>query len=188
MGAKREALESERNMMLTSAGDSASEENASDAVMASRIADETTTMDVRSDMVDQTTFQVMMTSGKEIEAAVPSLASVFDLRSVVASQVQLPAGANLRLLQGPQVLNDKQSISVLDPDELIFAVVCKDTPLEQLLLEAGTYEGYSETLSKAFRDKDATSVTAGPMPSILEVLEDMGGKPPKMDGVTSGAE
>merc|ERR1719343_479094 len=128
-----------------------------------------------------------MTSGKEIEAAVPSFASVFDLRSVVASHVHLPAGANLRLLQGPQVLNDKQSISILNPDELIFAVVCKDTPLEQLLLEAGTYEGYADILSKAFRDKKAKNVTTCPMPSILDVLEDMGGQLPKIDGVTGGA-
>jgi hypothetical protein len=152
------------------------------------IADEAGKADDDSDMEDLITFQVMMASGKEIEAAVSSLASVLDLRGVVAPHVELLAGANLRLLQGPQVLSDKLPISALDPSELIFAVVCRDTPLEQLLLEAGTYEGYAEILSKAFRDKEAKNVTTCPVPSILDVLEDMGGQPPKIDGVTGGAE
>jgi len=162
---------------------------ASDSMTAHRQEDEIELLEASGGTGELITFQVMSTGGYEIEAAVSSDASVLDLRGVVAAQLQhLPAGANLRLLQGPQVLSDRQSVSALDPNELLFAVVCRDTPLEQLLLEAGSYEGYADILSEAFKNNDATSVTTGPMPSILDVLEDMGGQPPKMDGVTMSAD
>jgi len=69
------------------------------------------------------------------------------------------------------------SINQIDREELIFAVVAQDTKLECLLLAAGSYEGYHNCLAAAKVDPDASDTAiVGPMPCILNVLEDMAGR------------
>jgi len=69
----------------------------------------------------------------------------------------------------------------------IFIVIAQETKLEVLLQAAGSWGGYHDMLANATSpSSDARARVLGPMPTILSVLEDLGGQPAEMKALRAG--
>ena len=125
---------------------------------------------------DSIQFKVVTPGGSEFHVTVSrTLDTVREIRLQLEQQNELPPATILKLLQDAEILADERPVADLDPSKLLLAVVTRDSRLEVLLQAAGTFQAYAELLSNASEPVDG-KVTVGPMPSILDVLEDMGGE------------
>jgi len=125
-----------------------------------------------------------------MKVTVASSASVLDLRELYEAENPPPPPNFLKLCQGPNVLLDEMPVARLDTDEPIFAVVVRETRPEILMQAAGTYYGFEEMLNEAGKGcSDATAaLTLGPMPSILQVLEELAGEPTEVERLKASSK
>jgi len=111
------------------------------------------------------------------------------LREVVERQKNVPHGCILKIFQGAQLLADDVPIDRLDSSQPLFAVISRDTKLEVLLQASGSWGGYHDMLaSAASPPDDERARVLGPMPTILAVLEDLGGQPAEMKAIRAGPQ
>jgi len=139
---------------------------------------------------DDVDLKVLMANGRAFEISVQKSQAVGDVRQKVEIQHPVPPATFLKLMQNGQVLLDTFPVSKLDPSQPMFAVVARDTRTEVLLQAAGTFEGYNDLLQKAQVSEDGEvqkMLVVGSMPSILAVLEEMGGNPEEFVGLRPGA-
>eukprot|EP00411_Alexandrium_monilatum_P124000 CAMPEP_0175640746 /NCGR_PEP_ID=MMETSP0097-20121207/4404_1 /TAXON_ID=311494 /ORGANISM="Alexandrium monilatum, Strain CCMP3105" /LENGTH=324 /DNA_ID=CAMNT_0016946501 /DNA_START=27 /DNA_END=1001 /DNA_ORIENTATION=+ len=113
-----------------------------------------------------------MFNGTTVEVKLFAGATVRDLRAEVAKQRPPPEHKELRLVHNAQVLQDDVEVDGLDASLPLFAVLSQDSRTEVLLKVVSEYAGL--TAGKAV---DGV-VAVGPMPSIFDVLQEMGGKAP----------
>jgi len=140
-------------------------------------------------VVEELCFNVMLSSGASFQLkAEPSDAVVVLMRDL-AAVYEVPPYCIVKLFQSGQLFLEDAAVSQLDAGQPIFAVVARETKIEILLQGAGSYPGYAEVLREARPDATTptTRVVEG-LPSILHVLEELGGAPPKMDTLRPGAE
>jgi len=134
-------------------------------------------------------FSVTTPGGVMLEADVLEGDTVFQLRKALEEQREVPPAAYLKLIQAAQVLLDNVPVARLDPTQPMFAVIARETSLEILLQAAGTYQGYASLLRDAAPPQaELKSVTLGPFPTILQVLEEMSGEAPKMEHLRPAAD
>ncbi|CAK9071841.1 unnamed protein product [Durusdinium trenchii] len=86
-----------------------------------------------------------------------------------------------------EVLCDQISVTELDPSQPIFAVVARETKVEILLQAAGSYQGYKDLIKAAPSSPEGENIKVMKgLPSILAVLEDMGGQQPDVKDLRQG--
>lgn len=134
-------------------------------------------------------FTVTLMGGTILSVEVQSNGSVRDLRDGVEKDFTVPPACFLKLLQDGQVLLDDISIKRLDSAQPVFGVISRETSLEVLLQAASSYRGYHEIVSEGLANAiDGNDVCCKPMPTILQVLEDMSGEMPKLEKLRKGKD
>jgi len=140
--------------------------------------------------MDSVHLKVHMANGSAFDISVQKTQAVGDVRQQVEIQHPVPPATYLKLMQNGQVLLDTFPVSKVDTSQPMFAIIAKDTRTEVLLQAAGTFEGYEDLLQNAVVVEDGevqSMLSVGPLPSILTVLEEMGGNPEEFEGVRPGA-
>lgn len=137
-------------------------------------------------------LQVCFPGGQQFEVSVGDSETVLQLREAVERQKgELPPATFLKLLQGGRVLLDDLSVAEVKQEEIIVAVVTRETRLEMLLHASGHCSLYADVLSSASRDgtgDGSSTTTLGPLPTILKVLEEMSGEAKSMEHLKPGAQ
>jgi hypothetical protein len=137
----------------------------------------------------QKQFTVTLMGGTTIDIVVQSNELVSDLRAGVEKTFTVPPNCYLKLLQSGQVLLDDFAVVNLDTEQPLFGVISRETSLEVLLQAASAYAGYHDMIREAYTNTtDKSSVCFGPMPTILQVLEDMGGQIPDLKNLRKGQD
>lgn len=130
---------------------------------------------------------VVLAGGTTFEIAMNPSECIIALRAGVEKQHSLPPACLLKLFQDGQLLHDDIPIKDIDCTQPIFGTISRETKLEVLLQAAGLYAGYQNMLRSAVAGAaDPKSITVGPVPTILEVLEEMGGQAPDLKHLSSG--
>ncbi|CAJ1432618.1 unnamed protein product [Effrenium voratum] len=132
-------------------------------------------------------FSVSTAGGATYEVAAAALENVMQLRLELEKQIEVPDGCYLKLFHSAEVLQESQAVSELDAAQPIFAVVARETDVEKLLEAASSFKGYKELLKAASSPEGAAHAIRiiHEMPSILAVLEDMGGQPANLEHLRS---
>jgi len=128
------------------------------------------------------TFSVSTVNGTTYDISCSEADTVHALRiNLETNHIEVPEACYLKLFHGAEVLADTVLVKELDPTQPIFAVNARETRVEALLEAAGSYWGYKELLKKApSTEGDHVKIVKG-IPSILAVLEDMGGQKPEVE-------
>jgi len=131
-------------------------------------------------------FSVSLAGGATYEVEAEPRDSVSHLRLKLEKQIEVPEACYLKMFHSTEVLPEGKLVSELDAEQPIFAVVARETDVEKLLQAAGSYNGYKELLKRAGSPGGATNIKVIPViPSILAVLEDMGGLPVTIEHLKS---
>ncbi|CAE7725555.1 unnamed protein product [Symbiodinium pilosum] len=131
------------------------------------------------------TAAVSTVDGKSFEIPCTEEDTVKHIREVLETKhIEVPPACYLKLFHGPQVVHDAVPIKDLDLTQTIFAVLGRETNVEILLQAAGSYQGYKDLVKAA--SSEGGDVKAIKMPSILSVLEDMGGQKPEVKHMKQG--
>lgn len=138
--------------------------------------------------VKQLVFNVVLSSGKSFTLAAEATDAAVVLMRGLAAVHEVPPACNVKMFQSGQLLLEDAPVSGIDTEQPLFAVISRETKVEILLQAAGSYHGYAELLRLAQADP-AEQMTrhVGPLPSILHVLEELGGQPPQLDTLRVGA-
>lgn len=132
---------------------------------------------------------VALAGGTTFEVDVLPTDCIIALRAGVEKMHTIPPACLLKLFQDGQLLHDDFPVKDIDSAQPIFGAVSKETKLEVLLQAAGSYAGYQDVLRDARASSmDPKTLMVGPVPTILEVLEDMGGQAPKLEHLCTGDE
>eukprot|EP00440_Ansanella_granifera_P041277 gb/GFBE01044763.1/.p1 GENE.gb/GFBE01044763.1/~~gb/GFBE01044763.1/.p1 ORF type:complete len:330 (+),score=68.93 gb/GFBE01044763.1/:1-990(+) len=134
-----------------------------------------------------TVFSVCFPSGDPFDVSVAGDAAVRSLREEIARVHEVPPACNLKLFQEGQLLNNDMKVSSLDPEASLFAVIARETELQVLLQEAGSFDGYHRLLDVA-GEAEGAAKSVEEVPSILQVLEEMSGEPRQVDQLAAGKD
>ncbi|CAE7600703.1 unnamed protein product [Symbiodinium sp. CCMP2592] len=134
------------------------------------------------------TFSVSTVNGKTFEVQCLKEDTVKTLREELQNtHIEVPAACFLKLFHGPQALHDGLPVAELDPSQPIFAVIGRETKVEVLLEAAGSWRGYKELVQAAAASCEGQKIKViKKIPSILDVLEDLGGQKPEVADLRQG--
>jgi len=134
-------------------------------------------------------FNVILASGATQVLTVEASSSAVELMKAFAAVHDVPPHCNVKMFQGGQVILEDTATSRLDVEQPVFAVIVRETKIEILLQAAGSYEGYKDLMCSAQTDaRDPSVRLVGPMPSILHVLEELGGQPSELKTLHAGSQ
>lgn len=135
------------------------------------------------------TYAVTLPGGTIYSVSLPNDLMVLQLREGIEKLHELPPACLLKLFQNGQLLLDTDPLAGVDATQQVFGAVSRDTSLQTLLQAAGKYSGYTDILRGMVQDKTDANMFSSPcMPTILQVLEDMGGQAPEMENLRKGAK
>ncbi|CAE7810511.1 unnamed protein product [Symbiodinium sp. CCMP2456] len=134
------------------------------------------------------TVSVSTVNGKTFEVQCEKEDTVGIVRAELEQKhIEVPAGCFLKLFHGPQALHDGVTVAKLDLSQPVFAVIGRETKVEVLLEAAGSWLGYKELVQAAAASCEGQKVKViKKIPSILDVLEDMGGQKPEVADLRQG--
>jgi len=134
------------------------------------------------------TLSVSTVTGKTFEVQCLKEDTVGTVREELQkTHIEVPAACFLKLFHGPQALHDGLPVAELDPSQPILAVIGRETKVEVLLEAAGSWRGYKELVQAAAASCAGQKVKViKKIPSILDVLEDLGGQMPEVADLRQG--
>jgi len=134
-------------------------------------------------------YAVTLPGGTIHSVSLSSDGTVLELREGVEKLHQVPPACFLKLFQDGQLLLDKDPLAGVDATQPVFGAVSQDTSVQALLQASGKYWGYTDIVKGMVKDEIDPHMFCSPcMPTILQVLEDMGGQAPEMTNLRKGAK